>query len=279
MATIAVNYSNILPISQANIHSVSLEDYNKLKLKYEKKRKENKMLKENLDSIMSSYEIISQSKKSVETIFETIKNLISTNKTLINNIHNNNKSKEDFATTSSHCEYLGIADMKTSARSTCNCSSSNIINVTKENNNNFNLLKKIEEMENAHNEILYSFNLLTKKYKIVKEEKEKFEQCNITLIDQIASLTEEYEKVCNELSEANVTIDRFKEIDKCLVDSAINSLFLNTNEKKSNKVNEENKPNIESDKNAKISDNNKNIGYVLCEPVPSFIKFINKFTK
>ena len=278
MATIALNNSNNLILLESRIPSVSLEDYNKLKSKYEKKQKENKILKENLDCIMNSYETISQSKKTAESIFKTMKNLIETNKTFNNNNNtNNNKSKEEFSTTYSHCEYLGIADMKTSARS-CNCSSSTL-NVNLKEYLNPSLIKKVEEMENAYNEILKNFDFMAAKYKIIKQEKEKFEECNLTLIDQISCLTEEYNRLYRELAEANVTIERFKEIDKCLVDSTINSLFLNTNEKRPLNKNADNSDNSRKSNKDNESDGKMFCNYVLCEPVPSFIKFINKFTK
>ena len=157
MATIAPNnIKNPTTLPESRIASVSLEDYNKLKSKYEKKQKENKILRENLDSIMSSYEAITQTKKTVETIFETIKDLIKTN----NKITNNNKSKEEFSTSYSHYEFIGMADMKTAARSTCNCSSSSTININKEFSNP-NLIKKIEEIENAYHEISKNFNFVT----------------------------------------------------------------------------------------------------------------------
>lgn len=274
MATITLNSSTNTPtLSESRIVSVSLEDYNKLKSKYEKKRKENKILRENLDSIMSSYETINQSKKTVESIFDSIKDLIKTNKST------HNKSKEEFSTSYSHYEFKGIADMKTAAKSFCNCSSSSTLNTNKECSSP-NLLRKIEEIENAYNQILKNFNLLTAKYKAIKEEKTKLEDCNVTLIDQIAGLTEEYNRICNELSEANITIERFKEIDNCLVDSTINSLFLNTNEKRTSNANSNN-PNSDNKngENRANKVNNTSSSYILCEPVPSFIKFINKFTK
>jgi hypothetical protein len=267
MASIAVNNPNNLTLPESRIPSVSLEAYNKLKSKYENKQKENKILKENLDSIMNSYEVISESKKTVESIFDTIKILIKTNKNFFN------KSKEEFSTSNSHYEYVATADMKTSARSSCNCSSSTLnLKEFQYFNPSPSVLKKIEEMENAYHEILKNFNFLTAKYKVIKEEKDKTEEQNETLIEQITGLTEEYNRICSELSEANVTIERFKEIDKCLVDATINTLFLNTNEKRP--LNNKNDDNNNNDNN-----NKKFSGYVLCEPVPSFIKFINKFTK
>lgn len=266
MATITLN--NNLNSQNLTKHDkneyVSINDYNKLRLKYDNKVKENKKLKEYLENIMGSYETINESKKSVEGIFETIKDIIKNNKIFA-------KCKEEFSTSYSHYEYLGTIDMKTSAKS-CNCSSTNI---NLKDFLNQNLLKKIEEMENSYNEILKNFNLLSSKYKIVKEENKKLEENNITLLDQISSLNEEYNNLYNEYNEANITIERFKEIDKCLVDSTINSLFLNTNEKR--QVNTNN--NSGAGNNNKENEPNKTVSYVLCEPVPTFVKFINKFTK
>lgn len=273
MATIALN-NNCLNIPNLHNHShekekshfVSINDYNKLKSKYESKVKENKKLKEYLENVMNSYETIHESKKSVEGIFETIKDLIKNNKSF-------SKSREEFSTSYSHYEYLGSnIDMKTSAKS-CNCSSSNI---NLKDFSNHNVLRKVEELENSYNEIIKNFNWLSSKYKLVKEENKKLEENNITLLDQLSILNEEYNKLCNEFSEANITIERFKEIDKCLVDSTINSLFLNTNEKRPVAVNSNNNSGAGNNNREEV---NKTVSYVLCEPVPTFVKFINKFTK
>lgn len=266
MATIALNNLNNNAFQIPNLGAyqdkgefVSISDYNRLKQKYENKAKENKKLKEYLENVMNSYETINESKKSVEGIFEAIKDLIKNNKIFA-------KGKEEFSTSYSHYEYLGSVDMKTSAKS-CNCSSSNI---NFKDFLNVNLLKKVEEMENSYNEILKNFNLLAAKYKLVKEENAKLQENNITLLDQISTLNQEYNSLCSEINEANITIERFKEIDKCLVDSTINSLFLNTNEKRQPAA---------ANSNNRAEEANKSVAYVLCEPVPTFVKFINKFTK
>jgi len=269
MAQIAVNNNNhyIPNVGTYNDkrHFVSINDYNKLNIKYERKIKENKNLKDYLENMMNSYETINDSKKSVEGIFETIKEIIKLNKIFA-------KGKEEFSTSTSHYEYLGPIDMKTSAKS-CNCSST-ITNL--KDYLNQNLLKKIEEMENSYNEILKNFYLLASKYKIIKEENVKVIENNITLIDQISTLNNEYNNLYNEFNEANTTIDRFKEIDKCLVDSTINSLFLNINQKRQPlAANNE----AGSNNHNKKDEANNHVSYVLCEPVPTFVKFINKFTK
>ncbi len=263
MATIANNNCNSQNLIKNDKNEyVSVNDYNKLKSKYDNKVKENKKLKEYLENIMVSYESINQSKKSVEEIFEMIKDMIKNNKFFA-------KCKEEFSTSYTQYEFLGAADMKTSAKSSnCSFTNSNLKDYL-----NQNILKKIEEMENSYNEICKNFNLLTSKYQLVKEDNKKLEENNITLLDQISSINEEYKHLYKEFNEANITIERFKEIDKCLVDSTINSLFLNSSRKKQFNCN--NSTSSLSNKD----EVNKMVSYVLCEPVPTFVKFINKFTK
>jgi len=272
MATLTLNNSLTIPnlASEELSQFVSINDYNKLRSKYENKVKENKNLKEYLENIMNSYETIKESKKAVEGVYESIRELIKTNKFIP-------KAKEEFSTSYSHYEYLGSDINKTSAKS-CSCCSSTI---NFKDYLNTNLLKKIEEVENSYNEILNNFYILAMKYKITKEEKSKIEDNNMTLLDQISTLNEEYKRICNEIAETNITIQRFKEIDKCLVDSSINTLFLITNEKipVAGNLNDNNNNN-NPDNNPNNKDEKKKItSYVLCEPVPTFVKFINKFTK
>lgn len=262
LPNINIPNANKNPVNSEKNTYVHIDDFNKLKTKFEKKIKENNQLKEYLENVMNSYEQISETKKSVEKIFDSIKETIKTNKFF-------SKSREDFSTTYSHYEYLGSTDIKTSSK-TCTC---NMSNLNLKDLMNLNFLKKIEAMEISYNEILQNFNLLISKYKVLKEEKEKIEENNNILRENISELTEFNNNLNNELNEANITIERFKEIDKCLVDSTINSLFLNSKERK-NYANE-NKVSIHKNK----EDLNNVVNYVLCEPVPSFVKFINKFTK
>ena len=247
---------------------IHINDYNKLHSKYEIKNKENKKLRECIDNLMQSYDSIKDNKKAVEEMFSVMKDLIKTNKNFF-------KPKEEFSTSTSSYEYIvvdNINNLKSSSKS-CNSSNFNYLNsnqIVKINSNhnisNLNLIKKIDDIENSYNEILRNFEDLVMKYKIIKEEKNKVDDHNIILLDQIGNLNNEYNNILAELNDSHVTIERFKEIDKCILDSSINSLFLNSNEKKKT---------IVKDENNKIVNN----PYILCEPVPTFVKFINKYTK
>lgn len=246
---------------------INIDDYRKLKSKYEIKIKENKKLRDCIDSIMQSYESIKDNKKSVEEMFCVMKDMIKNHKSIF-------KPKEEFSTSTSSYEYVvdNNNNLKSSTKS-CNSSTLNNLNtnqIVKINSNQIvntsNLIKKVEEMENSYNEILKNFDNLVMKYKIIKEEKNKVDDHNVILLDQIGNLNNEYNNILAELNDCHVTIERFKEIDKCILDSSINTLFLNSNEKK--KI-------IVKDDNNRVVNN----PYILCEPVPTFVKFINKYTK
>ena len=244
-----------------------ISDYNKLKTKYDNKIKENKKLKECIDNLMQSYDSMKEQKNSMEEMLNFIKDLLKNKKSL-------SKPKEEFSTTSSSYSFLvsdnlnntqNIAYLKTSSKSIN--SNFNVLNSNKILHKDSLLTKKIEDLENLYNDLSKDFNNLILKYKCAKEEKNKVDEYNILLLEQIGTVNNEYNNIVGELNDCHITIERFKEIDKCILDTAINSLFLNTNEKKINKK--------EDNNNYKIINN----PYVLCEPVPTFVKFINKFTK
>ena len=52
-----------------NIGYVKIQDYNKLKVKYDNKIRENKALKEFIENLNNSYESIKDNKKNVEEMF------------------------------------------------------------------------------------------------------------------------------------------------------------------------------------------------------------------
>lgn len=256
----ATTMKNNLSSTSEKISYVRVQDYNNLKFKYDNIVEENKKLRKYIDNLTLPLDKINESKKSIDEMFAAVTDLIKTNRNIF-------KIKEDFSTGVSTQDQTLNENMKSSSKS---CASSNFNNLNSNIKQNFNqnntlLLKKIEDMENSYNEILKNFENLVMKYKIIKEEKNKVDDHNIILLDQIGNLNNEYNNIIAELNDCHVTIERFKEIDKCILDSAINSLFLNSNEKK--KV-------IEKDNNKIVSN-----PYILCEPVPTFVKFINKYTK
>jgi hypothetical protein len=232
---------------------VKLCDYNKLKINYDrlKKRNEklisdNRNLKEMVENMIKNYEAIKESKKTTENLIHEIQRKFNA---LTSILH---KSKEEYSTTTSSIEYISTVKRSNSK--------------SKENDQNSTislLLKKLDEMESNYQEICKSFYNTVKKYKFIKQDYDLINDNNIKLLQQIHLMNNEISLLLNEVNEKQCTIERFKEIDKCLVDSTMSSMILNTNEQRKSIKEEPGKL-------------NRNVPYVVCEPLPSFLKFINK---
>lgn len=249
---------------------IHINEYNKLLAIFQTKSQENAMLLGYLQNIIVLYESIKLNKKGIEKLFTSLEEINKYFQKLF-------KSKEDSSTNISSYENLIIDDFDNLKQSSKNLNSFNSDN--KEINqilkiksrlekSNEQLIKKIEEMESSYSEINANFVNLVAKYKILKEEKNKVDDHNIILLDQIGNMNSEYNNILFDINDCHVTIERFKEIDKSILNSVINSFFLYSYEKK--KL---------SAKESQQANNNNSNSYILCEPVPTFVKFINKYTK
>jgi predicted nuclease with TOPRIM domain len=230
---------------------VKISDYNKLKAKFEKiKRKNEKMLEKNkeltdlTEDLMKNYKAIEESKKNVDLILkglqETVKNLI----------QQSQKPKEEYSKTSSGIEIK---------------SDFHKANITSENISvNIFLLKMLDEMEACYNQMSNNFSNSVKKYKMIKDEYDNLTIDNTKLLKQIKIMNNEYNLLAMESNQRQNTILRFKEIDRCLVNTSLNTLVLNNNEHRKMSNREDQPISI------------KNIPYITCEPIPSFLKFLNK---
>ncbi len=232
---------------------VKLSDYNKLKSNYERlKTRNEKLLNKNcnlqemVDNMIKNYESIKESKKATEALIQDIQKTV----TLVTAAL---KSKEEYSTSTSSIEYINTIKRINSKFK------------DNDNNNNINLflIKKFDELEINYNEICKSFNNTIKKYKFLKQDYDELSDNNIKLVQQIHLMNNEINLLASEVNEAQCTIERFKEIDKCLVDSTISNMVLNTNEHRRSTKEE-------------VANGIKNGPYIICEPIPSFLKFINK---
>ena len=242
---------------QFSDYSKLKSNYEKLKSKYGKLTIEKKSLKEMVDNMIINYEKIQESKKNTEILISNMQDSIKIMNTHNSqNTHNTHKPKEEYSTTTSFVEYIkreNYSNLKKSSKET--------VTLEKEMINTM-CLKKIEELEFNYNEMSKCFNNTVRKYKLLKEDYENSTSNNTKLLQQIHLMNKDFNIIANELNARQLTIDRFKEIDKCLVDSTINTLVLNTHEHRPR-----------DDLSGSI---NKTVPYVMCEPVPSFLKFINK---
>jgi hypothetical protein len=232
---------------------VKLSDYNKLKFNYDRLKKrndkmitENRNLKEMVENMIKNYETIKESRKTSENLILEIQKKFHSLTSV------QHKSKEEYSTTTSCIEYI-------SSVKRCNSKQEKTEQIS-----NISLyLKKLDEMESNYQEICKSFYNTVKKYKFIKQDYDVVNDNNIKLLQQIHLMNNEMNILLNEVNEKQSTIERFKEIDKCLVDSTISTMVLNTNEQRKSIKEEQCK-------------SNRNVPYVVCEPIPSFLKFINK---
>jgi hypothetical protein len=252
---------------QPNSH-INIQTFNRMRKKFEtykskceKLSSENRNLNTMLENFVNSYKTISESKKETDKLIEKLQEKV----TFLMSTSNNNvgsiqkKQKSEYATSNSSMEFLKSAGK---IQHSTNSSIGNQSQAA--------LLKKIEDLEINYSELIKNFQNMIIKYKIIKEEKDKIEEYNVKLLDQISHINNEYMNQTYELEEKQYTIERFKQIDTCLVDYSVNTLILNTNQHRRQNSQETQQNNKEIVQSAP---------YAICEPVSSFIKFVNKFTK
>jgi chromosome segregation ATPase len=218
---------------------VTQQDYEILLDKYHKKNSENKKLKQVIEQMIKANQDIENNYKSTLQLYDTINNSIQ-------------QIRKDQNSTASTTFNTGMvsSDGKQSSPHLSTKSG---------------LQKKLEEMEGNYNEMVKNFGLLVDKYKIIKEDKDNLEESRNKITSEMNSIKNEKDRMQNEYNHYITQIERYKEIDKCLVDTIVNSFILNTGEKKEMTM---------------VGNNPKNTGakYITCEPVPTFVRFINKYS-
>lgn len=227
---------------------VNTNDYNKLKVRFEQLKSKNqkltiknKDLSRIVEEMMKNYKTIEESKNNSD---EMLKYLQESIKNLQQPTH-----KPEYSTTTSQIEIK---------------SSTNINKIHETNSTNLIIMKKLEEMELNYNEMVKNFVNTVKKYKTIKDDYDLISIDNTKLLQQIKMINNEYGRITIELDERQMMIDRFKEIDKCIVDLSLNTMVLNTNEHKRS-----------NNKDDKVN-SSRSVPYISCEPIPSFLKFLNK---
>jgi len=128
-------------------------------------------------------------------------------------------------------------------------------------------IKKLEEFENSYNDMAKNFNLLTLKYKLLKDEtsdKDKIVNRQQKEIDQLKTFNKDLKK---EMNEYNIKNCRLRDLNRCLIEEnkksyievgGINNIHYNSN-------------------NILLSEEleDKNVATHI-EPMPSFLKFLEE---
>jgi chromosome segregation ATPase len=221
-----------------------LINYNKLKMKYEQKVKENKFLKQNLDNTINAIKTFEESYKSIQQIYNQCKDWIG-------NFKMPSTNQIDFSTSD-----LSNVNQKASVKAP------ELAVMT--NNPNPMIIKKMEEFESHYNEMCRGFSNMVTKYKMLKEEKNKMEDSSLKLLSRYSQLEKQYEETIRELYSKYDEIKRFKEVDKCLVDYTLNSFMLRVD------------PREFSQRNGLGPHNSSQLDSpgIKCEPLPTFAKFL-----
>ena len=238
-----------------NAQYVKYSEYNALKQKYDTMRARNQELNRLIKSMTESIEIIKTTYDSIVNINNSLPKLEDIKAILSRPQTNNNSTnrKEEFETKTDS----DMSDQKIFPLSKRNNTSVN----TNINSNNISslimgtVIKKLEESEIFIGEMTRQYNILVLKYNYLQEDKENSESNNKMYIDQIQSLTERITSLLTENTNFKTIIQRQKYNEKCLVYTVNDLVVLNEN-------------------NSQLKVRQKES--FTCEPLPSFVRFMNK---
>jgi hypothetical protein len=249
------------------ITKVTQQDYEILLDKYHKKNTENKKLKFVIEQMIKANQEIEKNYKSTVQLYEVINNSIQQLKkdqnSTISTTSTFNTGNTGATVSTSDSSNIKQCYSVPSARSP----------------NKTNYQKKLEDMEINYNEMVKNFGLLVNKYKIIKEDRDNLEESNNLFLDQMKVIKMEKDKMQGEYSYHVTQKERHKEIDRCLVDTLINSYILNSTDKKDSSAGVAGNVNSNTINNLNVqSIKNSGPKYITCEPVPTFVRFINKYS-
>lgn len=219
---------------------VEYSQYIKLKEKYEKILKEKNELKKILKEMSSNLALTKKThdviKNSVQMVQENFKTIVAN--TTINNNNTIGNTINAFSTSA------------TNSFETLQPKLKNFFNSSN---------KKLEDIENAYNEMTKNFNFLVVKYKLLKEENTNLINFTQEIKQKYEDLKKKYENFESELENKNRILDRTREVGECMENIYYNSLLLNCNK--------------DNFKESKIRGQ-----YIRCEPVPTFFKFLKNLS-
>ena len=151
------------------------------------------------------------------------------------------------------------------------------------------LQKKVEEMEASLLKNNYNFSLLLKKYSVMQDDyvqiKDNFDKNNEKynrLNQKLKKRTDEVSYLKTEIEGKNKLIERFREVDFCMLETILKSCLMNT--KKSNTEQQGQgkdfpTSSIATNQNMNNSKGVEGVSYIICEPIPSIVKFFTNNRK
>lgn len=146
--------------------------------------------------------------------------------------------------------------------------------------------KRLEELEQLNSELVNNMSLLITKYTILKNENtslsDELEKSNQDLRKSAAKLkqkTDDLAQANTELKKLKYLIDRFREIDCCLLETVMKTCYLNTKKSVGDQSTKD-YPSISAATHQNMNARGlENASYIMCEPVPSFVRFVTNASK
>lgn len=146
--------------------------------------------------------------------------------------------------------------------------------------------KRLEELEQLNHDLANNMTLLVSKYILLKNENtalndelEKSYQDIRKSALKLKQKTDDLTQTNAELKKHKHLIDRFREIDCCLLETVMKTCYLNT-KKSVGDQSAKDYPSISAATHQNMGVKGlENASYIMCEPVPSFVRFVTNASK
>jgi len=244
-----------------NNQKVLIAKYNKhiktLQNKIEEYKKKNNDLKSVIEQFKQEFENNSKSVENFKSTFIEVKSKVET--FLLS------EKKKDFIYQTQTQTNFTLADDNLGSKSPSPKKFSST-SPQKDRDGIYISLKKMEDIENSYSEMMRSFQNLSIKYKLLKEENSVLEDITNKQYEQIEELNNKYNSIKTKIDSNNKQVERLKDINNCIIKISLSNY---SHEELVNL-------NLLMESNSNIERNNDDIENKekYSEPMPSFFKFV-----
>lgn len=253
-----------------NEQFVPLEIFQKLQSKMKRKEEEIKKYKELLTSYTQNINMIEESFKSYNNMFNDVQIQIDTLKEKQKNCSNCKELRNQ------------IVNIQTSMKE----KEAEFASSCKPSKNELFYLRKMEDAEIEAKELQKQFEIMTSKYTVLLEEKILIEDDKKRTEEQFQKISSKYAKksedlviAISEVKKYKSLIERFRQIDECLVENSMKTYFMNTKIQPHQEGRDFPSSSIATHQHLNQVKGVENASYIMCEPMPSIVKFIANDSK
>jgi DNA repair exonuclease SbcCD ATPase subunit len=264
-------------IPNDQVQYVTLEQFQKLQGKLKKKEDEIKKYKELLQGYSDNINSLEDNLRSSKLMFTKMSQLY---EDIRGEIHEKNKTINEKEC--HNCKELQSQLLSIQSKEKESNNNIDFTTVSKSVNNMKEIyLKKFEELEQSYKEVLKNFNAMCSKFSVLKEENlllkeendKNHEKMN-KLSNRLTKKTDELLSASNDVKKLKNLIERFREVDKCLLENSMRTYFMNTKISNSETTKELSTTSIVTNPLLNQGKGIENASYIMCEPLPSIVKFI-----